>query len=785
MSPHQRDLGMMNDGRPDRDLLMRRSVSAARGVAAWLLVSALATVGCSSDPSVEKQRYLESANRYAEQGKLREALIDYRNALQIDARFAEARLKIAQTYARLDDGPNALKEYVRAADLLPENMEVQLAAASYLLAAGQMDSALARADAVLSKQPENVNAHVVRGSALAGLNELDRALSSMEEAIRLDPTRSASYTQLGLVEVARGKRDEAEVALTKAVSLDPKSVNSHLALSQFYWSVGRQAETERALEAALKIDPKHIAANRAMALLSLSTGRTTDAEKYLKQAAETSKSPRAWFALSDFYVASGRAKEAIALLTPLAKATTPVVGVRHRLAAAMAASGDRDGAYRLLEDILKESPRDIQAQLQTGQLLFDDGRNDQALTRIQQAVAADPTSVPAQFALGRVYASRGDLSGAEKAFREVVRLNPHASAAHVALSKLQLAAARPQESLASAEAAAADQPKSVEARLAVVRSLLASKKFSQADDEVQSLLRTHAKDARVHVQQGLLAVARSDFGVARVSFDRALALDGKSIEGLTGLIALDLRARDFASARQRLDKRLGADATPELLLLAARTYSTMNDLDAAERVLQRSIEMAPSLLPAYSMLGQVYLKQRKLDDARAKFDLLAEKESRPIGALTMSGLILQAQGNTAQARQRFERALAIDPQAVVAANNLAWIYAEANENLEQAVRLSVAASEVMPDSPEVLDTLGWVYYKSNLPALAVPPLVRAVERAPDNALYRYHLGLAYERAGDATKSRESLTKALALKSDFAGADDARRALARVKESVRQ
>jgi Flp pilus assembly protein TadD len=151
----------------------------------------------------------------------------------------------------------------------------------------------------------------------------------------------------------------------------------------------------------------------------------------------------------------------------------------------------------------------------------------------------------------------------------------------------------------------------------------------------------------------------------------------------------------------------------------------------------------------------------------------------------MSGMILQAQGNTAKAKQRFERAVAIDPQAAVAANNLAWIYAESSENLEQAVRLAETASQALSDAPEVLDTLGWVYYKNNQPALAVPPLVRAVQKAPDNPLYRYHLGLAYEKAGDMIQSRQSLTKALDLRSDFAGADEARRALTRVSERVSQ
>jgi tetratricopeptide (TPR) repeat protein len=749
-----------------------------------MALGTLGTLACTSDPNVRKQQYLESGNSYVEQGKLREAVIEYRNALQIDARFPDARLKIAETYVRLGDGGNALKEYVRAADLLPENDDVQLTAGSYLLAAGQMDSALARADSVLARRPDNVAAHILRGNALGGLKELDGALTAIEEAVRLDPKRGATYTQLGLVELARGKKDEAEAALRKAVQLDPKSVSSQLALGNFYWSVRRQADTERAFEAALGIDPQNIAANRAMALLSLVTGRIDQAEKYLKQVADYSKTPSAQFALADFYVATNRTKDAIALLTPMAADARRIAGAKNRLANAVAASGDRAGAYRLLDEILKEDPRDAQAQLQKGQLLLEDGKSDQALASMQAAVAAEPTSVPAQFALGRVYATRGDLPGAEKAYQEVVKLNPRVAAAQVELSRLQLASARHQDSLASAEAAVESQPRSLEVRLALVRSLIVAKDFARAEREIQAMLGAFPRDARVHAQSGVLAGARNQTGAARAAFDHALTLDSGSIDALTGLIALDIRSRDSAAVKKRIEEQLLVGTPgPDRLLLAARSYASINDLENAERVLRRTIETAPSLLPAYSMLGQLYLKQGKLDEARKEFDSLTERQSKPVGALTMAGTILQAQGNTALARQRFERAVAIDQQAAVAANNLAWIYAEAGENLEQAVRLAVTASQSMPEVAEVLDTLGWVYYKNNLPALAVPPLVRAVEKNPDNPSYSYHLGLAYEQAGDATRSRQLLTKALSLKADFAGADEARRALTRVSENA--
>src|SRR5947208_10873671 len=48
-----------------------------------------------------KQKYLESGQRYYDRGKYREAAIQYENAIQVDARFAEAHYKLALAEMKL------------------------------------------------------------------------------------------------------------------------------------------------------------------------------------------------------------------------------------------------------------------------------------------------------------------------------------------------------------------------------------------------------------------------------------------------------------------------------------------------------------------------------------------------------------------------------------------------------------------------------------------------------------------------------------------------------------
>jgi tetratricopeptide (TPR) repeat protein len=347
----------------------------------------------------------------------------------------------------------------------------------------------------------------------------------------------------------------------------------------------------------------------------------------------------------------------------------------------------------------------------------------------------------------------------------------------VELANLQLSSRNTDGSLKFAEDAFKNYPNSAEVRLALIRGLLARKDFARADREIKALLVASPKDARAHVQAGVLAAAKSDVPAARASFDRAIGLDAASPEALAGHIALDLNAKNFESAKARIRQRLDTGVqSPEMLLLAARTYASAGDLQSAEQMLKRAIEQEPTFLSAYAMLGQLYVSQRKLDEARREYDALAQRHSRPVGALTMSGIISQVQGQLPLARQRFEQAVAADSHAAVAANNLAWIYVESGEKLGEAMKLAQTAAEALPESAEVLDTLGWVYYKNDLPALAISPLTRAVEKDPKHAVYHYHLGMAQAKAGNTPHAQRSLSRALELGSALPWAKDARAAL---------
>ena len=75
------------------------------------LAAALVFTGCSKDPEVAKREHLARGNAYVAENKHREAVIEYRNAVQADPTFGEARFRLAKAYGQLKDWPNAYVEY--------------------------------------------------------------------------------------------------------------------------------------------------------------------------------------------------------------------------------------------------------------------------------------------------------------------------------------------------------------------------------------------------------------------------------------------------------------------------------------------------------------------------------------------------------------------------------------------------------------------------------------------------------------------------------------------------
>lgn len=745
-------------------------------VLSCVLTTALTTAACGANPNVVKRQHADSAAAYVQRQQYATAAIEYQRALQADPNFGEARVGLAETYIKLNDGARALAEYSRAADLMPADADVQLKAGRLLALAGRFEDARTRAEGVLTRNPRNVDAQLLLGNSLLGLKDLDGAVAEVEEAIQLDPTAARSQSSMGVLQMAKGRKDLAQAAFEKAVALEPRAASPRLALAGFYWSIEDAAAAERELKTVVEIDPGNAVAAKTLAALYMGTNRSAEAEPYLKGlAAGDALAPT--LALADYYTVTKRYDDAIAVLRPLTKGKDGAVAARTKLAVIAYAQRRQADAHRELDEVLKLNPTDAGALLVRSRFLLAEGRLDSALADAKASVRANSRSAAGHYLLGTIQTARQELDQAIASFNEVLKINPRATAAQVQLARLTLVKGSAEESLQQAREAVKNDSGNPVTHMVLADSLIGNRQLTEAAAEIKKLLAQFPDSSPVHVRAGRLALLGNDAAAARRSFDRALALEPRSLDALSGLVAVDLAQRRPAAAAARVDNYLEKMPNePGLLMLAARAYTAAGDTARAQGFLERVTRLEPANTAASSMLGRVYLAQNKLDQARQTFEDVTRRQPQDVNSQLVVAMILEAQGQTAAARKSYESILERDPNSAAAANNLAWLYAQSGGDLQKAGDLAQRARRLMPQDARVSDTVGWVYYKQGLPSLALPEFERSIASEPNNALYHFHLGLAYRQAGEETKGREALQRALKLQPDFVGAGEARAAL---------
>lgn len=750
-----------------------------RGLGALLLAAVL--LSSCSNPETEKVRHLQRGDQYAAEKRDTFAVVEYASAVKLDPKFGEARLKLAQTYERMNNLRAAFPEYIRAADALPDDREAQLKATQVLLLAGQFEDAKARVAPLLTKNPNDVEALLLLANAMAALRDPSGAIAQIEEALKVSPDSSRAFMSLGAVRMQSGEAKEAEGAFRQAIALEPSSVDAKLALANFLWAAERAAESEATLKEVLAKEPQHLLANRMLGVLYLATRRIAEAEQPLKVMADVSKAPAARLQLADYYASVGRPKDAATLLTPLSADPATFLEAEPRLAALDYAEGRVPEAHRRLDAVLKRAPQNAPVLVMKAQWLTTENKLDGALDSAKAAVAADPLSAAAHFALGAIHDRRRETLEAANSYTEVLRLNPRAAAAQIELSRLSLTSGDGATALRYAQEASQTEPSSLDARVALARSLIAAGNLARAEAEISELLKGAPNAAVVHAVNGTLLASRNNATAARSAFDRALELSPGLLEALGGLTYLDLVGKMPTRAIARLEPEIAKQPTnAAMLALLARAHSAAGDQAKAEQALRRAVSVDPRFTPGYAMLGQLYFQQGKLDEARAEFAGMVQRDPSAVVARTMVGLLLEAQGKRDDARKSYEATVNGTENAPVAANNLAFIYAEQSMNLDVALQLATLAKQRLPEDPGVDDTIGWVYYKKNLASLAVRPLEDSLRKRPDSPEVLYHLGLTYAKLGDNAKARGALERALLLDPKIGG-EDARRVLARISQ----
>jgi tetratricopeptide (TPR) repeat protein len=747
----------------------------------FLLAFTCVGVSCHRDPKVALQRYLVAGDKYFNQRHYNEAAIEYANAVNVAPMSGQARAKLAASYLAVGNTRLAFPQYIRAADLLPDDLDVQFEAGFLLFKGGLFAEAKSRARTILEKKPDDPRALLLLANCLAGLKDSDDAIDVLSRIITIDPEAAGVYTNLGVLQLSKGERDAAQVAFTQALAASHNSVDALVGLGNFYRVVGDRSAAEQTLKRALAAEPNNMSVNVTLASLYVEWNRLADAEACLKKIAAMTKDPRSVEALASFYTSVGRSADAIQILQGLAADPTQYLVAENQIALIQLFSGRLGMADKTVAAVLARDPRNAPGLTTKARIELAAGRTDTALDTVHAALLVEPRFPAANLTLGRILIAQGNVEEARKAFNLALDVDPTSLPAELELIDLHRRRGEIDTAIQFADQAVRTHPASIAARLARVKTWLVRQDDRHlADAELKTLVAKYPTSAAVDGMLGQYYLSVDDSAAARRAFQQALDVNPLSMEALTGLVAIDVAAARPQDARARVDAALAKNPNaPGPLLLAAKVYVGTGNSAKAEELLKRLLQVAPSDVEPYALLARIYVSERRLDDAKKQFVEMARLDPRSIGPPTMLGVLCYVARDVAGARTWWQQALRIDPRAAAAANNLAWLYAENNGDLDVALELAQSARTQWPNEPEVNDTLGWIYYKKKMTGMAVQYLSESAEVDQKNAMFQFHLGMAYAQAGDDAKARRTLQKALSLDPTFDGAVEARKTLARL------
>jgi tetratricopeptide (TPR) repeat protein len=198
------------------------------------------------------------------------------------------------------------------------------------------------------------------------------------------------------------------------------------------------------------------------------------------------------------------------------------------------------------------------------------------------------------------------------------------------------------------------------------------------------------------------------------------------------------------------------------------SYHTIGDVDTAMAVLERAVQINPSLAEARMNLGNIYLKKGRVDEAIYQYRASLQINPDDAKAHLNLGNAYSERDWLSDAINEYHLSLKLDPNFIDTYRNLATVYSRqkrfnhAYTYLEHALALDPQNSDLHSQMGDACCNLG--YYDR-----ALAQYEKALNLKPNSAVAYYGMGLCYNKMGKADEEIEAYKKALEIDPDMVGA----------------
>jgi len=672
---------------------VRRTANACIS-AAMLAVFAVAC-GQTSDPVA----LIAKAQAYRKNGDYPAAIIELRNALQLNPENGEARYLLGTAYLESGDAAFATVELKKALDSGYDGRRVLPDLAKSLIAQEKFKEAIDETDPATvpnaQGSPEILN---VRAYAQMLMRQPAAAKASLDLAMVLRPDFADGMVSQARLAVLEGDAARAAALIDSAVAASPENVDALLFRGGLLRQRGQIAQARDSYRKAIQVNPRSTAARLDLASLEIDAKHYEDAATELeavRQIAPRNVMGVYFKALLELRTGNNQAAlESISKALEIAPKHVPstLLGGVAELAL-----GNPERAQKYLNAALEIDSRNLYARKMLAATQLQRGQLTQAIATLEPVIeGGQGASDPALLALaGEAYMQNRQYTKATQYFERAASLDPKNASTRIGLGMSRLATGSTDRAVADLEAAAALGTGGARADVMLAMLNIKRKEYDQALKTIAKLEKSTPSNPVVYNLKAAAYVGKGDAVQARAQFEKALQADPTFFPAAANLALLDLQAGDVAAARRRYEAVLQKDKKQVQAMLGLADLASRErgkDAEAQEWIKKAKAANAEARAPVQAEID-LYRRSNQLDKALAV--AMEQKKLRPSDpeALEMVGKLLVAMGHAKDAVSVYGDRTVLLPNSAPAFVDLASVQMMAGnpggaaDSLQRALRI--------------------------------------------------------------------------------------------------
>ena len=558
-------------------------------------------------------RFVVSARAHYENGRMREAAIELKNALRQDPGDASARLLLGRILLEQGDVAGAESELQKAHNIDPTDEAAKLLGEAQLQRGGYAD-ALRTVEGTGATVDLTIDRMAIRGSALSGLNRLDEAEAVYREMLQLDPRRVEGHFGLAQVLASRADYRAAADKLDEIVIGKPDFSPGWMLRGEIALAAGDKQAAFVAFDKAVSLSPDSVPALVARARAHLASGDLQRAESDTRAVADLApNAPITHYLRAATAFAHGDIDAANSSFTQLQRnfdnfSPAVLLGalIKHQ-------KGDQNQADALLSRYIAMQPDNMDARRALASVRLKSGQPTSAIDILQGVLRDAPKDTASLRQLASAYLALDDYSKAEATFRKITEHGSGnlAREANMALSLLD-------ETKIGSDTAL----KSPQVRQTLLKAIdrIANTDAKGAEALLNAL---DSEGATILSLKGNVAAELGKTEEARTLLTQALEIEPELTSAIATFERLDQREgtadRILPRLRSLLEKR---PASERLTLAIAQRMGTEGDREAATNFLaERAAKNPKSVAIGRALVAALMVQKRFPEAAEAAWRL--------------------------------------------------------------------------------------------------------------------------------------------------------------------